>query len=344
MSQSSFPTSLGNTASLVDFVANLKIMFAKGYGSFESSHDSAKMLYITRYEGSGAGDRFQYEEPLTALQLARETDEGDNFNTNEIAPGYYKTVTVKRRSSGVQFTWHWEYHNKYPEQAMKLYQDIGYSLRYRIELDLIHPFTFGTATTYTNIDGRSVDIAAGDGFQLFYSAHTLTNSVITYRTRLANDPIMTPGSVEDMQTLYNQQTYDNNGNRRPAFPDLIVVGSDEANHNRALRIVKSVSPVDAAHAGVMNPQQNKYRVARLMWLDSDNQGSVDTTKADWWMMVDTMNLGAYLAVTENPNVTLPTVSNGGIVFDNDNRKAKGTATYEPVVLSAAPYRASCPTS
>jgi hypothetical protein len=94
----------------------------------------------------------------------------------------------------------------------------------------------------------------------------------------------------------------------------------------------------------MNPQQNKYRVVRLMWLDSDSGGAVDTTKSDWWMMVDTMNLGAYLAVTENPTVTTPTVANGGIVFDNENRKAKGSACYEPVVLDPRAYRASCPTS
>jgi hypothetical protein len=319
-------------------------MFAKGYGSFEAAHPSAKQLYMTRYEGGHAGDNFRYEEPLTALQLAKETDEGDNFNSNEIAPGYYKTVTVKRRTSSVQFTWHWEYHNKYPEQAMKLYQDIGYSLRYRIELDLVHPFTFGTATTYTNVDGRSVSNAGGDGLQTFYSAHTLTNSSVTYRTRLANDPLITPGSVEDMQTLFNQQTYDNNGNRRPAFPDTIVVGSDEANYNRAMRVIKSSSPVDAAHSGVMNPQMNKYRVLRLMYLDSDNTGGVDTTKSDWWMMVDTMNLGAYLAVTENPTVTLPSVGNGGINFNDENRKAKGSSTYEPVVLDPRCYRASCPTS
>lgn len=344
MSQSAYPTLIGNSASLSDFVANLKIMFAKGYGSFEAAHSSAKMLYLTKYEGPGMGNSFRYEEPATALQLAKETTEGDDYNTNEIAPGYYKNVTVKRRTAAVEFTWYWDYHNKYPDQVYKFYQDIGFSLRYRIELDLVHPFTFGTATTYENVDGRTVDISAGDGFQIFYSAHTLTNDTETYRTRLATDPIMTTGSLEDIHTLYNQYTLDNNGNRRPCMPDLVVVGSSETNHNRALRIIKSVSPVDSANSGVMNPQKNKYRIARLMWLDSDKEGNVDTTKSNWWMLVDTMNLGAYMSVTENPNVVLPTITNGGIMFENDDRRVKGSATYEPAVLDPRPYRASCPTS
>ena len=102
----------------------------------------------------------------------------------------------------------------------------------------------------------------------------------------------------------------------------------------AQKIVNSTAPREEAHAGVYNPYMGKYRVIRSLWLDSDNVGNVDSTKSKYWMMIDSRNLGSYLYVTENPRVTTPTISNGGVDYYNENETVKASACYEPVVLDA----------
>ena len=313
-------------------------MFNKGFESFvdfiNSMGGSMRQFYITRYEGPQAGISFRVEEPLTGLGIASETAEGNDFSAGTIAPGYYKDVTVYRRTYSLPWTWYFVYHNKYPDQITRLIQETGWALAYRLELDATHPFTFGTATTYTNKDGRSVDIAGGDTLALFVSGHTLTNSATTWRNILAGNPQISAGSVEAMENLTNQQIFDNNGIRRPARKDTIVVASDQTSYNVAQKIVNSTAPREEAHAGVYNPYMGKYRVIRSLWLDSDNVGNVDSTKSKYWMMIDSRNLGSYLYVTENPRVTTPTISNGGVDYYNENETVKASACYEPVVLDA----------
>ena len=336
MAVNSFSTNIANTGSIVDHVANINVMFNKGFESFvdyiNSMGGSMRQFYITRYEGQNAGITFRCEEPITGLGIASEVNEGNDFSAGTIAPGYYKDVTVYRRSYTLPWTWYFVYHNKYPDQITRLVQETGWSVAYRMELDATHPFTFGTATTYTNKDGRSVDISAGDTLQMFYSLHALTNSSTTYRNRLAGNPQISSGAIEAAENLTNQQIYDNNGIRRPARKDTIVVASDQTSYNVALKIVNSTAPREEAHAGVYNPYMGKYRIVRSMWFDSDANGAVDSTKSKYWMMVDSRNLGAYLYVTENPRVTVPTTSNGGVDYYNENETVKATATYEPVVL------------
>jgi len=332
MAQNSFPTNIANTSSLVDWTANLKVLFNKGFESFAAVNGVMRQFYVSRYEGPAMGITFRVEERLTGLSLAKETSQGDDFATGTIAPGYYKDVTVVRRTISLPWTWFFMYHNKYPDQLTSLMTDTGYGVAYRLELDLTHPFTFGTSTTYVNIDGRTVDISTGDGLSLYNTAHTLTNSATTYRNRIAANPQGSAGSLEAAENITNQQIFDNNGNRRPARKEVILVASDQTQYNVFAKILRSTSPVDAPNSGVYNPFQGKYRLVRAMWLDSDNQGNVDSTKSKYWLMVDMMNLGAYLEVTENPTLSAPTEFNGGTNWYNENSTAKASACYEPVVL------------
>jgi len=58
----------------------------------------------------------------------------------------------------------------------------------REDLNLSMFISFGTATSYTDMDGQTVDVSTGDSLAPFYSAHTLTGSTTTFRTILANNP------------------------------------------------------------------------------------------------------------------------------------------------------------
>lgn len=335
MSQNAYPTYIGNSTSLPDFVANLQVLFNKGFTqTFEDQEDSAAQFYQELRLGAHEGITRRVEEPLTGRGYARIMDEGDNVRIEQIAPGYYKDVTVARRSSGLDVTWFFEYHNKYPEQIAGIYRDVGLNLRERMELDMQLPFGFGTATTYTDMDGRTVDISPGDGLQLWYTAHTLTGSSITTRNRLANNPQVSDGSVESAMTLFNQNQYTNSGMPVPGTPDTIVVTRDQTQYHVAMKIVNSMSPQNAPNSGVFNPLRQRMRVVRLMRWDYTADGrTLDSTKLKYWMVVDSSQKVGYVMITEDPNVTLPTVSNGGILWTNEDRRIKGTCTYEPCVLN-----------
>lgn len=332
-SQDNFPTYQGSSASFAAMVGNLNINFLKGYDAAVPTEMSAKQFYNVDDVGPHAGKTDRYEEPLTALMMAKAISEGDPMALGAIAPGYYKDITVVRRTAGFQYTWDWEHHNKYPNQLFNLYKEVGMGLRLRIEMDLTHNFTFGTATSYTDMDGNTIDTTTGDGLTLFYSAHTLSNSTTTYRTRLAGNPAASPSAIEAALSNFNQQIYDNNGNRiMTAMPDTIIIGSSVSVYNRVKKIVYSTSPRDEANSNVMNPLKGSLRIVQLKYLDSTAVQVLDTTKSEYFIICDSSHIGGFIRVTENPTVTLPTIQNGGIVFNTEDRMVKGTCTYERAIV------------
>jgi hypothetical protein len=136
-----------------------------------------------------------------------------------------------------------------------------------------------------------------------------------------------------MITNFRQQTMDNKGNRYQAYPNVLMVGSDETQYNACKILFQSSGNPEGAHSGVLNPLLQTKRVIMHPYLDSDKNGDVDSTKKGYLVMLDTSQTFGYLVVSENPTVTLPTVSNGGITFSNENREVKGTATYAFVGLN-----------
>lgn len=333
MSLNGSATTRGNTVSLPDFVANLTVFFQKGYMLFEDKFPSAKMMYNVMDIGGGDGTTRRVEEPTTGFQPARAKVEGMPYPVNVIAPGYYKDVSVTEKAAEIQYTWFFDYHDKYKNASTySWYQQIGQSLRRRFEFDCTFPFTFGTATTYTDLDGTVQDISTGDGLSLYNAAHTLTYSSDTYRNRLANNPALSVGAIEAMQTMAMQNVKDNNGNRLNLNLDTIIVGSNQSNYNQALRIVRSMAPVDALNSNVYNPQQSAFRVVRFPFLDADNVGNADSTKANYWLMTDSSNLGGYILVSLQPTVTVPNINNGGIEYQTDNMSIKGHGCWQPVML------------
>lgn len=338
MSLNGSATTQGNTVSLPDFVANLTVMFQKGYMLFEDRFPSAKMLYNVDNIGGGVGTTRRVEEPTTGFQPARVKAQGQPYYVNTIAPGYYKDISVTEKGSMITWTWFLDYHDKYKDASVyNWYKNIGDSLRRRFEFDAIFPFGFGTATTYTDLDGTSNDISTGDSLSLWNTAHTLTYSTNTYRNRLANNPALAVGSIEAMQTMAYQNVQDNNGNRMLINLDSIAVGSSQSNYNQALRIVRSMAPVDALNSNVFNPQEGAFRVYRFMFLDANNIGTPDSAKVNYWFMFDSTIPGAWIVVSLEPTVTVPTISNDGINFATDNMMVKGHGCWQMVMLDPRPY-------
>ena len=303
---------------------------------------SIKELYTVRYEGPNAGMAFTVSESMTGLGLAHETGEGDDPFAGSISPGYSKSVTVYQRTYSIPLTFIFTYHNKYPDQEQNIIRGVAASVVQRMNYDLALPFTYCTSTAATNIDGRSVDVSAGDSLALAYASHTLRNSSSTYRNIVAAGPQLSSGALELAENLFTQNMLDNNGNRLKIVPDAIVLASDKTTFNVARKLIESTSEVSAGNSGVYNPYNGAYKILRVFEIDQTVTAGalsipVDTTKSKQWMLVCTKNPGAYLIVTQNPTLMTPTFSNGGVNYMNGNKTWHASAIYEPVVLDPRNY-------
>jgi len=327
MAQSMYPTSIGNTGSLGDLVSNVIISFQTGYNEMVGMWDDPKELFKVEDVGAHNRDTFNVEELVTVRTPARSVQQGQNFPTVPFAPGYYKQITSTRKASSSEYTWQLDHHTPYQNMVLSWYKDTGWNLRTRLLLDSTHFLTFMTSTSYTNLDGDSVDVSTGDGNPIAYSAHTVTNSTRTYRTRLAGNPALTSAAVEQAMTNFSQQPIGNNGDRLMIAGNALIVTSSTVVYHRALQIVRSMAPTTAPNSGVFNPLRNALRVLRYFYFDSAANGDPDTTKSEWWVLADFTNPGGYIYVTEQPNVLVPTLNNGGIQWLNDNRTIRGTMCY-----------------
>ena len=119
-------------------------------------------------------------------------------------------MTKYRVAENIGISYEMMTENKYPEIQSALFSG-GQKGPNTIDLDLTHRLTFGTATSYTDRDGRTIDTAVGDTFQLFYSLHTLRGSSITFRNRLANNPQLSKGALEAIERLVTENTFNHLG-------------------------------------------------------------------------------------------------------------------------------------
>lgn len=321
--------SIINSATYNDFVANVKIEFKKG---FEYIKPAARELYSVVQKGGGVGDIFRVEE-VDGPGLAARFNEGSDIPNDVINLGYSKNIQMYRIGLSIPITWWMRHHGKYPEMMQNVYK-VGEAVAETMELDLTHRFTFATVTSYVNKDGITVSTTAGDTNQMLYTAHTVTGVSATYRNRLANNPALSIGALEQAMSIGAQQMIDNAGRR--VFPkyDTIVLGTDATQQNIAMKIINSISPRDESNSGVSNPYQNKFKTLILKFLDSTATSAYDSTKNKYWFLVDSSNTGLFCYVTENPHVTSPTPGGAGDNFFNEDWTFKSTATYGIELLQA----------
>lgn len=283
-------------------------------------------------KGPNQGITFRYEEEVVGSGFAKRTNEGESAKAGQLAPGYYKDLTVKNYTYALPITWYMLYHNKYPNQVANIARDAGEASGRSLHYDMANVWTFGNSASYTDRDGNTRDLTAGDGLSFFNAAHTLTGSSTTYSNLISGGPQFSAGSLEIAETQINQQTLDNNGVRRFHKMDTILYGSDATTENIIMKTLKSVSPRDEVNANVINPYQAKYRAVKELVLDTLATGLVDTTKSKRWALCDTTRPGVILCITENPHLVAPTPSNGGVQYLSRTETWFSSTTYAIVVL------------
>ena len=306
---------------------------------------NAKQLFITENMGANEGELKLLQE-YDQTTYARAKPQGVDAKKAAFGIGYYITIKVKRIGMESEITFEMRRYNKKTE-VMAAITALPNFCPQRVEIDLTHRLTFGTSTSYVDMDGNTVDLTVGDGLALIYNAHTLKFSTITYSNRISGDPLFSKGGLEAAELLTTTDILSNFGEKRVMDFNTIVTGNNPTVVNAVKQFLRSVSDNTQANAGVVNVNQDKYRHVILTQLATTATGAMDSTKKNWWFLVAAgaglRGWQAYYVEWEAMNLTPSTAGNGTDVH-KDIWYYNVRQSYNIGIVSGRGIVGSCPTS
>jgi len=322
-----------NISTFSDFVLNAKILWAKGLDSVpQIARRSGLFKEIPVPMNTGNTRKFS---EVDLEEYARKKGEDNQASRARVQQGYTKEGTLYRVAKDIGISYEARSQGKYLEMTQKL-TNLGKLGPNRMDIDLTHRLTFGTATSYTDMDGETVSTTVGDGFQLFYTAHTLRGSSTTFRNRLANNPQVSRGGLESMEKMRIENTYNQFGEKMTIPDDIIWSGDDPNTIHTIAEILKSTSNNTQNNPGVINTFSGKYRHVVLPRLATNANGGVDSTKARYWGVASSTMSTAMLGVHEEPRLkTPPAEGKSNEEFSTDAWNFGTRAGYMIVVVSAS---------
>ena len=326
-----------NTVTLGDFTRLADFQWAKGLESVENSARSSGLFKVVNFP-AGSGDTREYNE-IDLEEYSTIKDEGSSADTALVQQGYTKTLTLTRYGKDISVTWEMRQRNKYSEVLQRI-TNLAKMQMNRQDLDLSHRITFGTATTYTNKEGRSINIAVGDTLSLFYSAHTLRGTSTTFRNRLANNPQLSKGALELMEKQANENTLNQFGEKMSIKYDVLWTTDDPNTINTARELLQASAEISAPNEGVPNVYRGKYRHVVLNRVTTTATGAVDSTKAKYWGIASSANSSAYLAVEQDATLASPSKGSNAEDVSTEDWTYTGRISYGICVVSANWIQAS----
>ena len=260
--------------------------------------------------------------------------EGDQASRGRVQQGYTKIMTKYRIGEDMGITYEMRHENKYNNVINALLS--GGAKGYKtIDLDLSHRFTFGTADSYTDRDGRTIDLTVGDGLSLFNTAHTLKGSPTTFRNRLANNPQLSRGALEAMEKLAVEETYSQLGEKKTISFDTLWITDNPNLINTAKEYLHSTSAPDAAHEGVVNVYSGKYKLVVLPRVATTANGAPDTSKNKYWGLASSANSSFYFGLWEAPHMIPPKAGGNGEDPETDDFEFRNRAGYGITIVGAS---------
>ena len=281
---------------------------------------------------AGSGDTREYNS-IDLEEYASTKDEGDQAEQATVQQGYTKTLTLTRYGLDTSITWEMRRRNKYDDVVQRI-TNLSRTLSNRQDLDLSHRITFGTATSYTNKDGRTVSTTVGDGLALFSTAHTLQGSSSTFRNRLANNPQLAKGSLEAMEKQIVENTLNQLGEKMTVNFDVLWTTDDPNTMNTARELLQATAAISAPNEGVPNVYQGKYRHSALPRVTTNAQGGVDSTKAKYWGLASSQQSSGFLATEQEPTLNAPSMGSNAEDVSTEDWTFTGRISYGIVVVDA----------
>lgn len=320
-----------NIQVLSDFVKNAEILWAMGKQSIPQvmrTSGLVKEMPIPQMTGNTR----EFTE-IDLEEYASFKGEGDQTSRAKVQQGYSKVATLSRIGKQIGITYEMRTQGKYFEIKSKL-TNLGGLVPKRLDLDLSHRITFGTATTYADQDGRTIDISVGDTLALWSTVHTLRGSSTTFRNRLATNPQLSRGALEAIQKMRIENCLNQFGQKMTMNDDILWTTDDPNTVNTAKIILKSVSDPTQSNASVINPAQGQYKHVILPRVATDKDGNPDSTKAKYWGVASSSMSTFMLGVHEEAHMESPVAGSSATDFSTQDWQFGTWGGYLMCIVSA----------
>jgi len=313
-----------NIATLSDLVRNAEILFMKGLDSVKMAARESGIFRVDNIPDH-KGNTKEYSE-IDLEEYAKVKGEGDQAVRARVQQGYSKVGTLYRVAMDIGITYEMRNYNKYIDVVSRL-TNLGQTAAKRMELDLSLRFTFATATSYTSMEGLTVDTTVGDTLAWASTAHTVRGSSTTFRNRLANNPVLSRGAIEGMEQLIIENSINQFGEKIMIPYDVIWTTEDASTVNTVREFLKSTASPDALNAGVVNVYAGKYRHVVLPRVAVTALGANDSTKAKYWGLASTTNSQVFLGINEEPHLKATSDNGANTDFSTEDFNFGATAGY-----------------
>ena len=330
-------TSFLNTITLSEFVDLTKKQFSHVNEMIEPA---AAKLYMKEDLTSWSSNQKRYDE-IDVETFGHIKREGENATKVRSGVGYNKTMDAKRIAAEIDITYEMRRYGQEHKIKKELYS-LNHFVPQRTELDLTHRITFGTATSYTDMDGDTINGTMGDAsVALFSATHNLKFSSSTWSNLVTGSPAFSQTALETAEDLFTTDILSNFAERRVIKPNVIFSTDTASVMNDIKQVLNSTADVDAAHAGVKNVNYQKYEYLVLPYLATTATGARDATKKRWWGIASVGTNGgfqAYYGIFENANLKSPVaVGNSGMFIGedihNDNQTFGSRGSYGICILT-----------
>lgn len=322
-----------NIHSLPDFVRNAIIHWNKEKDSVPQTMRTSGLVKEINIPPM-TGNTREFSE-IDLEEYASRKGEEDQAARAKVQQGYTKIGKLSRRAKDIGISWEMRNEGQYSKIKDRL-TNLAKLIPNRIDLDLSHRLTFGTATSYTDKDGVTVDTTVGDTKALFVTDHTLKGSSTTFRNRLANNPQLSRGSLEAIEKMRRENTFNQLGEKMSMNDDILWVTDDPNTKYTAKEILRSTSNPTQNNSGVINAMQDRYKLVVLPRVNTDANGGIDSDKNKYWGVasssMSTFNLGMH----EQPRLkTPPTGGSNAEEFSTDTWNFGVRGNYMIVIVSAS---------
>ena len=242
----------------------------------------AEQLFMKAIVPENTGTQEKIEEADRG-RFAAEKGEGELVSKGEAGLGYDITISPTRFGIELDITYEYDHWNKEPQLASFLKETAEYCPE-RYDIDLTHRLTFGSATSYVNMDGTTVSTTVGDGLALFSASHTLKHSTTEYTNIVDGAPRLSTGGLTLARDLANTELFDNFGTPIKKMFNTLITSWDEATCVDARELLESNTNVDQNNPNVINVNLRTLRHVKLHNLDTTAVGAQDTTKSKYWFL------------------------------------------------------------
>lgn len=332
-----------NLPQLVDLVDRI---YYKGWDFFPYEMRNAPFVNVQpRAKNTGLTSRLT--ERISVQQFAQIVDPGAQIPEAEYQYGYEKDLKIYQVALNLVITLaDREGAKDYGSTIGDMIMQFAKTVPTRLELDLAHRLTFAYVSSYTSLEGKTIDTTCGDGFPLAYNAHTLTGSATTYSTIVTGNPAFSKGALEVALKQFYTESYDNFGVRVRLEATSIGCAKDPNTMNQIDELLNATADVQSANAGTFNAfgSSGQYKMRRftISRLDTTADGGYDSTKSKMWFVAcdnrDAMGICAEI-LTE-PTLSTPANGNNGQDIYTGNWIWSGVSLYGIAVPGARWIRIS----